>query len=283
MYRLLTPFSVRAPGRFTVTPGRRYRLAVATPDGTIVTGFTRVPVATRLPDSLVAFDRVRDTLRLRWDAATATRIYGIRMDTPYGAFFLFSDSTRFDLTGTLRNFFAHDLPAAFIPGFRQDVTVTAVDTNYFDYYRSRNDPFSGTGIINHLTGGFGFFGSIATIERRTVDVTQPRTKPIEGTYDANVGTPTRLGIDLYVVQEARGVAALSGYLSFPPPASTASGWQRAGVLGHATAGNLSLVVLGATNVVADTADVFMGTFAGDSIVGAFRKRGPAVFRRRAGP
>lgn len=281
VYRVATALSIPVFDVLTIVPGRRYLLSVTTPDGRVVTGSTRVPVATRVPDSQQVFDRRRDTLRLRWADARAARTYAIRMDTPYGAFFLFSDSARFDLTGDLRNFFAAHLPAAFVPGFRQPVLVTAVDTNFFDYYRSRNDPFSGTGIINHLTGGFGFFGAIALIERRTVDVKQPRTRPIEAVYDANVGTPSRLGLDLYVEQEARGVQALSGYMWFPPPVGL-SGWQRSGVLGQHVGSRVTFAVIGATNVAADTADVFTGTFAGDSIVGSFRARGYTVLRRRPG-
>jgi hypothetical protein len=34
------------------------------------------------------------------------------------------------------------------------------DTNYYDFVRSRSDPFTGRGFLNHLEGGIGVFGSV---------------------------------------------------------------------------------------------------------------------------
>ena len=134
-------------------------------DGTVVTGTTIVPNSPLrfTPQALTPFDRDRDTVRLNWTAVKGARTYGLRVESPFGAFQFFSDSTKFTLPGGLRNIFASDFQRVFIPGFQQAVTLYAVDTNYFDYYRSRNDPFTGSGIINRLQGGIGLFGSIATI------------------------------------------------------------------------------------------------------------------------
>ena len=52
------------------------------------------------------------------------------------------------------------------PGFRQDVLVAAVDSNFYDYYRTNNDPFTGAGIISRLTGGLGLFGSLVSAHDR---------------------------------------------------------------------------------------------------------------------
>jgi hypothetical protein len=50
------------------------------------------------------------------------------------------------------------------------LTVIAVDENYFDYYRQTSDFFSGTGLVMHLDGGIGVFGSTVTVATLTVVV-----------------------------------------------------------------------------------------------------------------
>ena len=47
-------------------------------------------------------------------------------------------------------------------GASVDVMVSAVDANYYDYYRSQSDPFAGAA-PSHLTGATGVFGSLAPI------------------------------------------------------------------------------------------------------------------------
>ena len=39
------------------------------------------------------------------------------------------------------------------PGFPQVVTVSAVDDNYYDWYRTHNDEISGRGVINRVEPG----------------------------------------------------------------------------------------------------------------------------------
>jgi hypothetical protein len=97
----------------------------------------------------------------------------------------------------------------FLPGFRQTVSVAAVDTNYFDYYRSGSNPFTGTGIINRLAGGIGVFGAYVPLQTRSLQVTGEVDLPLEGRYVA----PLRVGRDqlrLWVVSEANGVTRVSG-------------------------------------------------------------------------
>ena len=169
-----------------VLPGRRYRLRVETPDGQVTTGETLVPGSALPPDDFRAleFNRDTDTLRLHWDAVPGARTYALRIDTPYGAFFMFSDSTSVRLTGELRTLFADRLPRAFQAGFTQTVYVAAVDTNYFDYYRSTNNPFTGSGIINRLDGGIGFFGSYVPVMARALFVRASDHDPVDGRYVA---------------------------------------------------------------------------------------------------
>jgi hypothetical protein len=249
--------------------GGLYTLSVKTPDGHVVTGTTRMPDAPAvLPTSRLAlFDRDRDTLRLGWTPARFARTYGLRVDTPHGPFFLFSDSTRYTLAGGLRNFFAANLERVFVPGFQQNVLVFASDTNYFDYYRSRNDPFTGSGIINRLSGGIGLFGSVVVIDERRLDVTQgPRDPSIEGEYVLREGDPgasaatSRLRI---YVESPGEPAALSGWYT-----SLSIAGAREGFIGTRAGARVTLRLV-VNQSAADAVDTFTAEQRGDSLVGTF--------------
>ena len=45
-----------------------------------------------------------------------------------------------------------------------------VDENYFDYYRRVSDFSTATGLVMHLAGGIGVFGSVVTLATRTIVV-----------------------------------------------------------------------------------------------------------------
>ena len=281
-----TVVSGRKTGRYVVPqaalavlPGRRYRLRVRTADGKVVTGVTTVPSANPGQPAVAAqgvtLARSSDTLRLAWGAVPDAAIYGIRLETPNGPWFLFSDSTRFALSGTLRNFFAEGLPYVFLPGFTQPLAVIAADRNFYDYNRSGNDPFGGTGLISSVEGGIGLFGSVRTLLRRDVAVTDVRRAPVEGTW----GGATLLGVP--VTMELWREAAPAG-------AAQLSGRQRAGttdryLLGSQRGDTVRIALL-AGFYRGDTVSYFTGRLAGDSIAGTYSTRfatdGPRVFRRR---
>ena len=260
--------------------GVPYELRVRTPDGTVVTGTTVVPniqpvgITTRLD----AFNRDRDSLLITWPRVPGARSYLIRTETPFGVFLLFSDSTRITLKGDLRNYFATSLQRVFIPGFRQRVTVAAVDSNYFDYYRSRNDPFTGSGIINSLQGGIGVFGSAVNIYGRTLDVTQNPVEPsFEGVWD--LATAPRLVAEVFRV-----------YVETPGEPAALSGWYLRnrtsgvfeGMTGTRVNGRVVLRFVANQSAV-DTIAVFSGEQRGDSLVGSFLgTSGPVVYRKRPG-
>ena len=48
--------------------------------------------------------------------------------------------------------------------------MSAVDSNYYDYYSRSADFFTGVGPVNHLSGGVGVFGSIVELKVRNVAV-----------------------------------------------------------------------------------------------------------------
>ncbi len=70
------------------------------------------------------------------------------------------------LPGSLRNI---DNQPVFAPT-RVSVVVSAVDRNYYDYHRTRSDPFTPGSVAAGLTGGQGVFGSLVVLTRRTLDV-----------------------------------------------------------------------------------------------------------------
>jgi hypothetical protein len=278
---ILTSGTIQLGPQVPLQPGGRYDLHIRTPDGTIVTGSTVIPKATTVEagSRLDAFNRDGDSLRITWKEVPAARSYLLRIESPFGPFLLFSDSTRLALAGDLRNYFAASLERVFIPGFRQRVNLSAVDSNFFDYYRSRNDPFTGSGIINRLTGGVGVFGSAVSLNGRTLDVTQSQREPtFEGTYDVKLRPSL-----------PRPVAdVLRLYVETPGDPSALSGWFTRnrnsgvleGMLGTRTGKKVVLEFLENQSSI-DTVAVFAGEQRGDSLVGEYvGVPGAVVFVRR---
>ena len=277
--------SGRKTGRYTIArsalavlPGRHYRLRVRSTDGAVVTGETTVPSALAGAPAVVStpaqLNRSTDTLRLEWGAVRDATIYGIRIDTPDGPWFLFSDSTHFALSGGLRNFFAPGLPSVWFPGFVQPLTVIASDKNFYDYNRSGNDPFGGSGLISSVQGGLGLFGSVRMVVRRDVTVTDAVRAPIDGRWLGTTSVGSAVTMNLW--RESAGATA-----------SSLSGSQRIGTTDKYIVGTLQGETLRLATLAgifkSDTVAFFTGRFAGDSITGTYSSRfaidGPKTFRR----
>jgi len=276
-----------------------YRLSVVTKAGATLTAETSVPGGTAavdlspgfLPDEL--FDRSRDTMDLRWSAVPGARSYFVRVETPYGPLSFFTESTFVRLPGMLRNTDVTSLPRVFIPGFPQTVTVSAVDSNYYDWYRTRNDAVSGEGLVNRVKGGIGVFGSLVRIRLDQVNVVAPQSQSIAGEYVVG-------GDDLEKL--IAPFSSLSLYLESPASRSdqpdllsgrytTGVGWkftgcQVCGLFGtvQGTAVQIALLETGIDTKgwsARDTADVFTGTVRGDTLVGKYRfKGGPFHYVRK---
>ena len=257
--------------------GGTYHLSVTTIRGEILTAETSVPagVAAAVPVTQV-FDRARDTVVITWPASPGARSYFVRIETPYGPRSFFTDSTRVRLTGELRNIQVDGLPRVFLPGFAQAVTVSAVDSNYYDWYRSHNNTISGTGLINRVNGGIGVFGSLVRLRYQDFQVVAPQTEPEAGVFNF-VGTPLEVGstpylsVTLYV--ESRSVRsdqadALSGRHQprgrFGDPCPMVHG-----VLGTVQGGQVQLAFL-CTWSAKDTVEILTGEIHGDTIVGRYR-------------
>ena len=250
-----------------------------------LTAETTVPFATAVTTGpIVTFNRMSDTLSIAWNPASRARGYQVRIESPFGPWVAYTDSTHIAMTGSLRNLLADRLPNLFVPGFRQVVTVSAVDSNTYDYYRSTNNAFTGAGIVSRVSGAIGVFGSQVVIARRTLDVTAPQTLPVEGTFDAQIGP---LG---YVYGGLGDAVAITLYVESPsrrpdtPDAITGSyrhsfGTAQAAASGTFMNGQLKLVFL-ADQTLTDSVDHFTGDLRGDTIFVEFSKGAKARYLRR---
>lgn len=145
-----------------LTPGGTYTLKIRTPLGEEVSGTTTMPAG---PSSVVAqlprtFIRLRDTLRLSWPRVPGAASYEviIRLSRSGERYRTFAGTT-FMIAGTALTIAGDEI---FPRGEDAEVLVSAVDANYYDYYRSQSDPFAGAA-PSHLTGAVGVFGSIVPI------------------------------------------------------------------------------------------------------------------------
>jgi hypothetical protein len=265
-----------------------YRLTVRTTGGDMLSAETSVPDGTPVTTaSLGTMDRSRDTLLLSWPASATARSYFVRVETPYGPRSFFTESTQVRLPGLLRNVDLQDLQHVFFPGFMQAITVSAVDSNYYDWYRTHNDVLSGEGLINRVTGGLGVFGSLVRLRFDSVQLTAPRRRPVEGVFQLYGPPAETLGshygsFDIYIESPAARSGqsdALSGNYHYLPSLGY-EGCLVCGLLGSTKDGHVSLALLKDYSG-ADTVEVFDGRLVGDTITGVFRfGGGPYRFVRQ---
>jgi uncharacterized protein DUF4249 len=263
--------------------GGTYRLLVQTTNGEVLSAETSVPdgVAAAVAEQRV-FDRLRDTVAIEWPASPGARSYFVRIETPFGPRSFFTDSTRVRLTGELRNVDVDALPRVFIPGFPQAVTVSAVDSNYYDWYRTHNERLSGTGLINRVNGGIGVFGALVRLRFQDLRVVAPQPEPAAGmfrfvgTVAERISTPV-LSLELYVESRAARADqadALSG--RYEKRLIIGESDPIRGLLGTARNGRIELAFLRSWSA-RDTTDILIGEIRGDTIVGAFRSGGIVHF------
>jgi hypothetical protein len=218
VYRFVNAPSGPRGNTIMIQAGGRYELRVELRDGRVVTGTSVVPGAPNAPvptaTTFAQFNRDRDSLLLRWLPMPGARAYAVRVDSPLGPFFLFTDSTSFRVTGELRNLFSDRLPRVFLPGFRQTVSVAAVDVNYFDYYRSGSNPFTGSGIINRLEGGTGLFGAYVPIRTYSLQVVGEVDERLEGRYLAQTSAG-REQLRLWIESREGDVTLITGSYRLP--------------------------------------------------------------------
>jgi hypothetical protein len=141
--------------------------------------------------------------------------------------------------------------------------------------------FSGTGLINRVSGGIGVFGSLVRLRFESLHVVAPQSQPIEGHFEF-VGTPAEaastdyLGFDLYVespsARRDQG-DALSGRCMERP--RIGSGDPINGLLGTVRDGRITLALLNGWTA-RDTTEILIGEVRGDTIVGEYRFGGERV-------
>jgi hypothetical protein len=164
----MTASAAPTPGEYDVQPsqygvdvsgGGTYSLHIRTPLGEEVNGTTTVPITPAM-DSLPphVFIRQRDTLRLAWPPVPGAQSYEIVVQSPDSPEYRKFTDTSIVLPGTTLTITGDDV----FPYAPVNVMISAVDVNYYDYYRAQSDPFAGTP-PRGLTGAYGVFGSIAPI------------------------------------------------------------------------------------------------------------------------
>lgn len=258
----------------------RYRLSVLTTKGEVLTAETFVPAGDPATAATPrVFDRTTEPAVIEWPAVAGARSYFVRIETPFGPRSFFTDSTRVRLSGDLRNVEVMALPRVFIPGFPQAVTISAVDSNYYHWYRTHNDAISGSGLSNRVQGGLGVFGSLVRLRFDDFQVVAPQTEPEAGMFNF-VGTPAEqisapvLRLELYVESRAARddqADALSGRYVRRLSIGQA-GCGVCGLLGSTRDGHVELALL-RDWYARDTADVLVGEFRGDTIVGTYQIAG----------
>ena len=256
--------------------GGTYHLSVLTTKGETLSAETSVPggVAATFAEQRV-FDRESGALLVQWPAVPGARSYFVRIETPFGPRSFFTDSTEVRLPGDLRNVNVKALPHVFLPGFPQAVTVSAVDSNYYDWYRTHNEELSGTGLVNRVQGGIGVFGSLVRVRFLNLSVVAPQTVPASGTFRftgtaaESISTPY-LSLQIYLEStSARGDQgdALSGRYERQIHLGDV-GCAVCGLLGTKQGDRVELVLL-RDWFANDTAEVISGEFRGDTIVGTY--------------
>ena len=273
IYRFSLPGSALARGG-------KYSLFVLTTKGEALRAETSVPAGTVADVAIErVFNRASDTVVIDWPAASGARSYFVRIETPFGPRSFFTSDTWVRLSGDLRNIEVAGLPRVFVPGFPQAVTVSAVDSNYYDWYRTHNDALSGRGLVNRVDGGLGVFGAIVRLRFEEFRVIAPQTEPEAGTFrftgsEAEVAATRFLSLDLYVESRAARddqADALSGRYVKRLLIGEA-GCGACGLLGTTRGGRIELALL-SDWYANDTLDVLTGEIRGDTIVGTYRVHG----------
>lgn len=241
--------------------GGVYELRIRTAEGEELTARTTIPEGIVRPDTngvRVTFDATRDTYTFRWPAAEGFARYAVQLSTPFGPFQTFSSVESLAVNGSLRNFQQDRLPRVFVPGFTQVLSAWAVDRAYFDYFRSGNDPFTGSGLVSNVVGGSGVFGSIFPIRTQFLNVVAPFDEPEDGRW-LEAGATTGFPVELYVYADGGFVSGRYDDV-FDADLRT-----RRGVLGARRNGAITLHVLEAMSA-RDTSWSMTLEYRGDTLV-----------------
>jgi hypothetical protein len=148
----------------SIVPGDSYQLRIVLPSGGTITGSTTIPNVAAVKaagTTATPFDLAHDALTWHWQRVVGARGYEVQVHSLLGNFSVFADTT-ITLDRSTKSADGQLALAAFMTN---QLVVSAVDTNYFDYFRRGSDPFSGASAVSHLNGARGVFGSIVELRR----------------------------------------------------------------------------------------------------------------------
>lgn len=158
----------------SITVGGTYGLRVRV-DGVDISGETTIPGGrSSAPAAVVdTFYRTRDSLALAWSKSDGARSYQLVLsESGVPRYARFADlNVLLPGTATMTNVRNDQQEPIFVQGVRYDVSVLAVDANYYGYFsnESGSSP-SSTGRPGALRGALGVFGSIAPVVQRRIIV-----------------------------------------------------------------------------------------------------------------
>jgi hypothetical protein len=181
VYRIASggPVGFLPPGVFLpLIAGRTYRLRVTSSVGD-AEATTRLPSVDRvITGPSRTLDLARDSVLLSRSTVTAAGyIYSLRGAN--GTSTEGDQQYRRDLERRLILPTGDDWAFSFVgdrlrTGTRHVLTVTAADSNYFEYYGSQGDPFADRTQRTTLRGAAGVFGAITVIATIPITITQGR-------------------------------------------------------------------------------------------------------------
>ena len=146
-----------------LVPGGTYGLRLTTPDGREVRGATTIPNAVLDTASTTqTIQPGRDTIRMNVPNVDGASAYEVFASWRNRAAFFSDTAVSLPGPGTGGGIVFGAPPRV--------VVVSAVDQNYYDYFRRASDPWTGSGLISHLDGAIGVFGSIVPVLRVQVVV-----------------------------------------------------------------------------------------------------------------
>ncbi|CAN5424361.1 hypothetical protein BH09GEM1_BH09GEM1_40330 [soil metagenome] len=159
--------------------GQVYSLRIVTPAGQVVTGSTIIPVS-RVPfppaGILDTIDPTRDSIAVSWTPGRYARAYELNLGYSPTSFYAQPLYRAFvDSAFVMSRLLPVPSTLQLQDGFVNNVIVLGVDANYYDYYRRGNDLLGVSGIVNHLVGGVGVFGSVGRVSQQRVWVRYPRS------------------------------------------------------------------------------------------------------------
>jgi len=137
-----------------------YTLSVTTRESEHVTGTTTLFADAPEPiQPAMQTASPTDTIRVRWPSVAGARSYEVRVTSPkLDPYVVFGDSA-IDIPTVARTL-TND--PVFPSATTATLVVSAVDDNYYEYYRGAPDPFAGSP-PSRLEGGLGVFGAIVPL------------------------------------------------------------------------------------------------------------------------